>query len=210
MILFKKIAFFCRLWCKICSPSPYLWGRGPISEVEVHSVGRTAEDVGPYKICCFSVEQNRLKFNLTFFQSFLESLKTFLIKGFQRGVGQSPAYSHRTYGAGAPYRRLKFIPWDGPPRTSVPTKFVVFSVEQNRLEFSLKLFQSVLKGGPGENFFPKKFSPATFHRSHRSHRGYTHQAYFLRIITTVPRPKKTIAGSRISSAVFEVFWASVT
>ena len=30
----------------------HLWGRGPISEFDVNSVGRTAEDVGPYKICC--------------------------------------------------------------------------------------------------------------------------------------------------------------
>jgi hypothetical protein len=106
-----------------------------------------------------SVEQNRLKLNLKLFQSFLESLKTFLQKGFQRGVGQSPAYSHRTYGVGAPYRSLMFIPWDGPPRTSVPTKFVVFSVEQNRLKFNLKLFQSFLKGF-GETFckkFPQPF-----------------------------------------------------
>ncbi|MBQ7319738.1 MAG: hypothetical protein IJW97_06160, partial [Clostridia bacterium] len=33
---------------------------------------------------------------------------------------------HRTYGVGAPYRSLMFVSQDGPPRTSVPTKFVVF------------------------------------------------------------------------------------
>ncbi|MBQ7320065.1 MAG: hypothetical protein IJW97_07815, partial [Clostridia bacterium] len=42
----------------------------------------------------------------------------------------------RGYGVCGFLRGLMFFPRDGPPRTSVPTKFVVFSVEQNRINFS--------------------------------------------------------------------------
>ena len=83
--------------------APYLWGRGPISELDV-----------------LSVEQNRLELVLKLFQSFLESLKTFLKKGFQRGVGL------------APHTPVAPTLWGRGPISGLD----VLSVEQNPFDFS--------------------------------------------------------------------------